>query len=335
VGHAAGTGCARRKPRRRVGAGEHGDRAARRCREDRRRIDLGPGRRRTTRRGRPPIPTSISTRSRSPAVATVSGNFRLTGDDASSDIRHIVLDFGNASFPVLEGQTIGILAPGLDAHGKPHHVRLYSVASPRDGERPKYNNLSLTVKRVTEDHEGKAARRRLELPVRPEEGRQGQCRRPLRHQLPDAQPPRQQPADDLHRHRLGADARHDRAPPPQVRRRRGQRQADALLRRPQRRRTALLRPADQAAQGIHRHQLRLLARAGRAQALRAGPAARARRRRHPPAQGRKHLRLSVRPQGHGKGRRGSLHRSLPRQRPRLEALRPQLLQQGRYHVETY
>jgi benzoyl-CoA 2,3-dioxygenase component A len=93
----------------------------------------------------------------SPAVATVSGNFRLTGDDASSDIRHIVLDFGNASFPVLEGQTIGILAPGLDAHGKPHHVRLYSVASPRDGERPKYNNLSLTVKRVTEDHEGKGA----------------------------------------------------------------------------------------------------------------------------------------------------------------------------------
>ena len=92
-----------------------------------------------------------------PAVATVSGNFRLTAADASSDIRHIVLDFGNASFPVLEGQTIGILPPDLDANGKPHHVRLYSVASPRDGERPKYNNLSLTVKRVTEDHEGKAA----------------------------------------------------------------------------------------------------------------------------------------------------------------------------------
>ena len=93
-----------------------------------------------------------------PAVATVSGNFRLTTDDASSDIRHIVLDFGNASFPVLEGQTIGILAPGLDANGKPHHVRLYSVASPRDGERPRYNNLSLTVKRVTADHEGAAVR---------------------------------------------------------------------------------------------------------------------------------------------------------------------------------
>jgi benzoyl-CoA 2,3-dioxygenase component A len=93
-----------------------------------------------------------------PAIATVSGNFRLTADGASSDIHHIVLDFGNASFPVLEGQTIGILAPGLDDAGRPHHVRLYSVASPRDGERPRYNNLSLTVKRVTADHEGAAVR---------------------------------------------------------------------------------------------------------------------------------------------------------------------------------
>ncbi len=90
-----------------------------------------------------------------PAIATVSGNFRLTAEEASSDIRHIVLEFGGAAFPVLEGQTIGILPPGVDASGKPHHVRLYSVASPRDGERPRYNNLSLTVKRVTEDHEGK------------------------------------------------------------------------------------------------------------------------------------------------------------------------------------
>ncbi len=94
----------------------------------------------------------------SPAVATVSGNYRLTGEDASSDIRHIVLDFGATAFPVLEGQTIGIIPPGTDDNGRPHHVRLYSVASPRDGERPRYNNLSLTVKRVTEDHEGRPVR---------------------------------------------------------------------------------------------------------------------------------------------------------------------------------
>ena len=90
-----------------------------------------------------------------PAIATVTGNYRLTASDASADIRHIVLDFGNTAFPVLEGQTLGILPPGLDANGKPHHVRLYSVASPREGERPRYNNVALTIKRVTEDHDGK------------------------------------------------------------------------------------------------------------------------------------------------------------------------------------
>ncbi len=90
-----------------------------------------------------------------PATATVSGNMRLTAEGAESDIRHIVLDFGATAFPVLEGQTIGIIPPGTDAKGKPYHVRLYSVASPRDGERRGYNNLALTVKRVTHDHEGK------------------------------------------------------------------------------------------------------------------------------------------------------------------------------------
>jgi benzoyl-CoA 2,3-dioxygenase component A len=92
-----------------------------------------------------------------PITATVAGNFRLTSPDTSNDIRHIVLDFGTQVFPILEGQSIGIIPPGTDANGKPHYLRMYSVASPRDGERPGYNNLSLTVKRVVEDHEGKPA----------------------------------------------------------------------------------------------------------------------------------------------------------------------------------
>jgi benzoyl-CoA 2,3-dioxygenase component A len=95
---------------------------------------------------------------KNPVTATVAGNLRLTDADADSDIRHIVLDFGNQFFPVLEGQSIGIIPPGVDASGKPHYLRMYSVASPRDGERESYNNLSLTVKRVVTDHEGKPAK---------------------------------------------------------------------------------------------------------------------------------------------------------------------------------
>jgi len=36
-----------------------------------------------------------------PAKATVAGNFRLTHADADSDVRHIILDFGDQPFPVL------------------------------------------------------------------------------------------------------------------------------------------------------------------------------------------------------------------------------------------
>ncbi|MBT7710227.1 MAG: benzoyl-CoA 2,3-epoxidase subunit BoxA [Deltaproteobacteria bacterium] len=85
-----------------------------------------------------------------PVIARVAGNFRITDTDTESDIRHVVLDLGSTSFPVLEGQCIGIISPGVDENGNPHHQRLYSISSPRDGERPNRNNLALTIKRVAE-----------------------------------------------------------------------------------------------------------------------------------------------------------------------------------------
>ena len=81
-----------------------------------------------------------------PLTARVQGNYPLTRDP-DHDVRHIILDLGSHPFPVLEGQSVGILAPGADAAGKPHLPRLYSISSPRDGERANYNNISLTVKR--------------------------------------------------------------------------------------------------------------------------------------------------------------------------------------------
>jgi benzoyl-CoA 2,3-epoxidase subunit A len=86
--------------------------------------------------------------------ATVVGNVRVTEIGKDYDTHHIVLDFGATPFPVLEGQSIAVVPPGTDPDGRPHHPRQYSIASPRNGERPTYNNVSLTVKRVLEDHEG-------------------------------------------------------------------------------------------------------------------------------------------------------------------------------------
>ncbi len=98
-------------------------------------------------------------RAAEPSVtATVAGNVRVTEVGTDYDTHHIVLDFGTLPFPVLEGQSIGIIPPGSDAQGRPHHARQYSVASPRNGERPGYNNLSLTIKRVLEDHQGQPVR---------------------------------------------------------------------------------------------------------------------------------------------------------------------------------
>ena len=92
---------------------------------------------------------------KTPTQATVVGNFKVNEAGTSNETHHIVIDFGSMPFPVLEGQSVAIVPPGVDASGKAHHARQYSIASPRNGERAGYNNVSLTVKRVVEDHEGK------------------------------------------------------------------------------------------------------------------------------------------------------------------------------------
>jgi benzoyl-CoA 2,3-epoxidase subunit A len=93
-----------------------------------------------------------------PVTAVVTGNARVTEAGREYDTHLIVLDLGKMPFPVLEGQSIGVIPPGTDALGRAHHARQYSVSSPRDGERPGYNNLSLTVKRVLKDREGNPVR---------------------------------------------------------------------------------------------------------------------------------------------------------------------------------
>ena len=95
---------------------------------------------------------------KAPNTATVAGNVRVTEVGKEYDTHHVVLDFGSMPFPVLEGQSIGVLPPGNDDTGKANHARQYSIASPRNGERPGYNNVSLTIKRVLQDHEGNPVR---------------------------------------------------------------------------------------------------------------------------------------------------------------------------------
>lgn len=83
-----------------------------------------------------------------PAVGVVAENARLTGGGSATDIRQIILDMGEQDFPYWEGQTVGVIPPGVDENGNSHPMRLYSIASPRGGEAGKARHLALVVKRV-------------------------------------------------------------------------------------------------------------------------------------------------------------------------------------------
>lgn len=63
---------------------------------------------------------------------------------------HVIMDHGG-KVPYIEGQSIGIIAPGPDKKGEtPAKIRLYSIASSAPGDDEKNNTVSLVVKRVVE-----------------------------------------------------------------------------------------------------------------------------------------------------------------------------------------
>jgi benzoyl-CoA 2,3-dioxygenase component A len=135
----------------------------------------------------------------------VQGNFRLTDADAENDVRHIILSLGDQNFPVLEGQSIGVVVPGSDESGKPHQPRFYSIASARDGEKPNANNIALTVKR---EPGGLASNYLCDL----EKGAGIDMTGPFGATFLMPNDPSGQHHHDLHRHGLGTLPRVHRAP---------------------------------------------------------------------------------------------------------------------------
>ena len=72
---------------------------------------------------------------------------------SSAFIRHVAIDVAGTPLAgnFLVGQSFGVVPPGVDEAGKPHKVRLYSIASPSWGEDGEGNVLSTTPKRVIEE----------------------------------------------------------------------------------------------------------------------------------------------------------------------------------------
>lgn len=84
----------------------------------------------------------------SPFEGVVRSNIRLTHALSPNDTRHVVMDLAGSRYDYLEGQSAGVLPPGCDEKGRPHSVRLYSIASHRSGEEAYGKSLALCVKRV-------------------------------------------------------------------------------------------------------------------------------------------------------------------------------------------
>jgi len=75
--------------------------------------------------------------------------------DANWETAHVTFDHGG-KVPYIEGQSIGIIAPGPDKKGEtPAKIRLYSIGSSAVGDFEDSKTVSLCVKRVVEVEEEK------------------------------------------------------------------------------------------------------------------------------------------------------------------------------------
>jgi len=91
----------------------------------------------------------------SPVAGTVVRNDVCTRSrKAAGFVRHLEIDVSGTPLEgaFLAGQSFGVVAPGEDASGRPHKVRLYSIASPTWGEDGQGCILSTTVKRTIDEH---------------------------------------------------------------------------------------------------------------------------------------------------------------------------------------
>jgi ferredoxin--NADP+ reductase len=93
---------------------------------------------------------------KAPFIGTVTENYSLVGDGAIGRVNHITFDLagGDPQLHYVEGQSIGIIPDGTDANGKPHKLRLYSIASTRHGDDLQDNTVSLCVRQLQYEKDG-------------------------------------------------------------------------------------------------------------------------------------------------------------------------------------
>ena len=93
-------------------------------------------------------------RAREPVVGRVTYNELCMRGKSASFVKHLEIDVSGTPLAgnFTAGQSFGVIASGEDEKGKPHKVRLYSIACPSWGEDGEGKVLSTTPKRLIDEH---------------------------------------------------------------------------------------------------------------------------------------------------------------------------------------
>ncbi|TAE57689.1 MAG: ferredoxin-NADP reductase [Nostocales cyanobacterium] len=87
-------------------------------------------------------------RPNAPFIGKVISNEPLVKEGGIGIVQHIKFDLTGSDLTYVEGQSIGIIPPGIDKKGKPEKLRLYSIASTRHGDDLDDKTVSLCVRQL-------------------------------------------------------------------------------------------------------------------------------------------------------------------------------------------
>ena len=97
------------------------------------------------------IPVNIY-RPNAPFMAKVVSNEPLVQEGGIGICQHVKFDLSGGDLRYLEGQSIGVIPPGVDKNGKPQKLRLYSIGSTRHGDDLDDKTVSLCVRQLEYKH---------------------------------------------------------------------------------------------------------------------------------------------------------------------------------------
>ena len=97
------------------------------------------------------VPVNIY-RPNAPFIGKCISNETLVKESGIGIVQHLKFDISTGDLRYLEGQSIGIIPPGVDKNGKPEKLRLYSIASTRHGDNLDDKTISLCVRQLEYKH---------------------------------------------------------------------------------------------------------------------------------------------------------------------------------------